>query len=130
MSAYRFLGLLIALCIFCLAMVVAIKLADAHDWYTGTRDPVTNGGCCGGSDCAILAVTPGVIEAVDTGYRLRLSAAQAKAINPARNLPVDTLILWERVQPSLDGNFHLCISALPSVYMQADFYCFWAPPST
>ena len=104
--------------------------ARAHDWYTGTNDPVTGGSCCGIHDCAILKVEPGVLEGELDGYRLRLTAEQAAKINPLRKEPVDTLIKWERIQPSPDGNFHLCLPNHPIPHMAADFFCFWAPPST
>lgn len=109
---------------------MAAAPAAAHDWYTGTRDPVTGGGCCGKADCAILQVDPGVLIGEADGYRLRLTAEQAAKINPARRLPVDTLIPWDRVQPSHDGNYHLCLPGYPTPSMRADFFCFWAPPNS
>jgi hypothetical protein len=44
------------------------------------------------------------------GYRIRLTAEQAGKINPLRKTPVDTLIKWERIQSSHDGNYHLCLA--------------------
>ena len=104
--------------------------AAAHDWYTGTIDPVTLGSCCGTQDCAALKIEPGVLEGHVDGYRLRLTAEQAAKINPLRKMPVDTIIKWERIQPSPDGSFHLCLPTYPTPTMRADFFCFWAPPST
>lgn len=110
--------------------------AFAHDWYVGKRDPVTGGSCCTTSasaasgDCAILQVDPGVLTGEVDGYRLRLTAEQAAKINPARRMPVDTLIPWDRVQQSHDGNYHLCVPGYPTPSMQADFFCFWAPPNS
>ena len=111
-------------------LVFATASAAAHDWYTGTQDPVTGSSCCGKADCAILRVDPGVLEGDADGYRLRLTAEQAQAINPARRTPVDTLIPWDRVQASHDGNYHLCLPTYPTPTMRADFYCFWAPPNS
>lgn len=112
------------------AMVAFCAPAVAHDWFTGTRDPVTGGGCCGGSDCSLLKIEPGVLEGEAGGYRLRLTAEQAAKINPSRKQPVDTLIAWDRIQPSHDGNYYLCIPSYPVSTMRGDFYCFWAPPNT
>lgn len=101
--------------------------AAAHDWYSTETDPVTFSRCCGNHDCAPLKIEPGMIEAVEEGYRLRLSVEQAKAINPNRTQRVDTIVEWDRIQPSPDGNWHVC---LPNYYlpaMRGDFYCFWEP---
>ena len=68
-----------------------------------------------------------MIEAVEEEYRLRLTVEQAKAINPNRTQRVDTIVEWDRIQPSPDGNWHMC---LPNYYlpaMRGDFYCFWEP---
>jgi hypothetical protein len=108
--------------------------AMAHDGFTGKRDPVTGTSCCttaaneGYGDCAVLAVAPGMLTGQPDGYRLRLTAEQARRINPLRSLPVDTVIPWNRVQPSWDGNYRLCIPSYP--FPVSDFYCFWEPPNT
>ena len=104
--------------------------ATAHDWYTGAHDPRTGSRCCGGQDCAVLKIETGVIEAVSEGYRLRLSLEQAREINPNRHVSVDTVIPWNRVQPSPDGNWHVCLPPYPMPHMSADIYCFWEPPGT
>jgi len=67
-----------------------------------------------------------MLEGDPEGYRLRLTIDQARKINPLRTTPVDTLIPWERMQVSEDGNFHLCIPAHPNG-LRYDFYCFWQP---
>lgn len=33
------------------AMFGGIRQAYSHDWYSGTRNPQTGVGCCGGRDC-------------------------------------------------------------------------------
>lgn len=111
--------------------------ALAHEPYTGKIDPVFRNGCCGGEDCAVLKVEPGMIEGEADGYRIRMTAEQAKAINPYRKAAVDTLIIWERVQPSWDGNYHICLRtydpALPfdgGNDPRGSAYCFWAPPNS
>lgn len=106
--------------------------ANAHDWYVGKNDPVTGGSCCTTSktaqygDCAQLVIQPGMLEGTPDGYRLRLTIDQARKINPLRQTPVDTLIPWDRMQASEDGNYHLCIPAHPNG-LRYDFYCFWQP---
>ena len=118
------------------ALLFLPTAASAHDWYVGKRDPVTGSSCCTTSatakygDCAQLIIEPGVLTGEVDGYRLRLTAEQAQRINPLRTSPVDTIIPWERVQASEDGNYHLCIPRFAVPNMQADFYCFWAPPNS
>ena len=116
-----------------LAVLVAAFLAagkaGAHEPYSGLYDPVTGGRCCGGSDCAVLKIEPGMIEAVEQGYRLTLTTEQARRINPARRVPVDTVIPWDRMKPSFDGNYHLCLPSYPIPGATSDFYCFFAPGS-
>lgn len=106
-------------------------VAHAHDHYTGLTDPVTNARCCGGHDCTILKIESGVLDAEEGGYRIRLTAEQANKINRFRYVPLDTLISWDRIQPSWDSNFHICIPTtgehLPP---EKQAYCFWAPPDT
>lgn len=106
--------------------------ANAHDLYVGTTDPVTKGICCttsehaGYGDCDKLDIEPGVLTGEVGGYRLRLTVEQARRINPLRQIPVDTFIPDARVQPSMDGNYHVCIPA-SSVPNRADFFCFFQP---
>jgi len=108
----------------------------AHDWFVGKNDPVTGGSCCTTAanakhgDCAMLNVEPGVLTGDELGYRLRLTPEQAGRINPNRKVGVDTIIPWARIQNSEDGNFYVCIPGTPISTMNADFYCFWAPPSS
>ena len=130
------LGLLIFLACFCLVMLLTLAKAHAHDPYTGRIDPKFLNGCCGGEDCAILKVEPGVLTGDPEGYRVTLTIEQAQKINPYRKKPVDTLITWDRVQPSWDGNYHIClrphdptlVDGLPD-HTRGSAYCFWAPPN-
>jgi hypothetical protein len=108
--------------------LAAVCPANAHSWYTQKKDPVTNLGCCGGTDCATLLIEPGVISAEVNGYRVVLTVEQAQRINPARRDGVNILIPWERVKPSEDGNWHLCLPRWNDLTL-GDFYCFFAPPN-
>lgn len=103
--------------------------AYSHEWYSKRMDPVRQTPCCGGSDCAKLKIDPGVLEATDEGYRVRMTLEQARRINPQRIAPVDTVVPWERIQLSEDGNYHICIPSYEVPAMPADFYCFFAPGS-
>lgn len=107
---------------------VLASRAEAHSWYSQKKDPVTQLGCCGGSDCNTLIIEPGVISAEVDGYRIRLTVEQAARINPGRHAPLDVLIPWKRVQPSEDGNWHICIPRWNDTTV-GNFYCFFAPPS-
>lgn len=107
--------------------------AEAHDWYTKKVDPVHKKGCCGGSDCAVLPIDiPGVLTIEREGYRVRLTLEQAKLINPQRKELFDHLIPWDRVQPSEDLNYHICIMAKDYESYWRDprdgTYCFFEPP--
>lgn len=102
--------------------------AEAHSWYSSKKDPRTQLGCCGGSDCNTLIISPGVISGEVDGYRIRLTLEQAQRINPGRVEPLDVLIPWDRVQPSEDGNWHICIPRWNDVTV-GNFYCFFAPPN-
>ena len=104
--------------------------AAAHDWYTDRRDPVYRWGCCGGDDCATWKIRPGSITAEPTGYRVRLTLPEARAINPYSQAPIDGLVVWPRVQPSEDGNWHLCIMPSNRTTESGGIYCLFAPPST
>lgn len=124
------LAALVAAFVFLAPMMVAP--ASAHDWYVGKNDPVTGGSCCTTSandaygDCGLLKIEKGMLDAVDEGYRLRMTAEQAQKINPLRKFPVDTLIPWNRVQESGDGNWHVCLPQTPGT-TKYDFFCFFAP---
>jgi hypothetical protein len=108
-------------------------IAEAHDGYEKRYDPVTGGWCCttktpdNYGDCATLDVAPGVIEGEAGGIRLRMTVQQAQQINPLRTLPVDTFIPDNRVQPSWDGNWHLCLPAYPMSDGRPDIFCFFMP---
>jgi hypothetical protein len=132
---------------FILTLIVAV-IGEAHahqpirsnsvvifpDPYEGKRDPQTGLLCCGGEDCEVLKVEPGVLTPGDDGIRLRLTEAQARKINPNRIGDVDTVIPFNRIQPTppeWSGEFRVCIPSRhePNVRPR-DFFCFWAPPDT
>ena len=104
--------------------------ATAHDWYSGKNDPVYRWGCCGGHDCATWTIRPGSISAEPTGYRVKLTLAEARAINPNAISGIDALVVWARVQASEDGNWHLCIMPYSRTVEAGGVFCLFAPPST
>lgn len=102
----------------------------AHSWYSEKVDPVYGQSCCGGSDCAAWQIMPGEIEAEADGYRVRLSLERSRMINPNSAAPIDALVKWQRVQPSEDGNWHLCLMTSFRAGPRGGVYCLFAPPNT
>jgi hypothetical protein len=133
------LGCLITAAIVCLMifLMLAVRPAHAHDPYTGKIDSKFKNGCCGGSDCAVLKVKPGMLTGEGDDLRLRMTLEEAREINPYRAKPVDTIITYDRVQDSWDGNYHVCLrthdARMPSGEPDTErgsVYCFWAPGNT
>ena len=114
-----------------LAVAFACAPAFAHSWYSDSKDPVNGTPCCGGHDCAPFPFVVGKnIFPTNEGYRIVLTVEEAKTINPYSTEPIDAVVIWERVQDSIDGQFHICIS--PNFRLTPTFgiYCFFAPPNT
>lgn len=121
---HRILRLAALVAVFlCLAPVMH---AFAHSWYSEKHDPVTHKACCGIRDCNKIVLTPENYTPVEGGFRIRLTMEQARLINPTRLDPVDIFVPDERVQPSENGDYHLCIPNYNGS-TQGDFYCFFAP---
>jgi hypothetical protein len=125
------------ICLFFAAALAILGLyflvvpASAHSWYSKKHDPVYMGSCCGGSDCHEFAAIPDEsITAEATGFRIRLTGEQAHAINPNTNIPIDALVTYDRVQPSEDGNWHICIMTFSRANERGGIYCLFAPPDT
>lgn len=114
--------------------VRSMSIVVEPDPYKDKRDPVTNLLCCGGEDCEVLKVDPGVLTPVAEGYRLKLTEEQARVINPNRVGDVDTIIPHSRIQPTppeWSGEYRVCIPSKHEPRVRpADFFCFWAPPNT
>ena len=74
-----------------LASTAMIVPAEAHDWYSGIRNPTTGVGCCGGHDC-----TP-----IDVG----------RVIETRDEFIVDGKWHFDKdeAMPAQDGQFHACI---------------------
>ncbi len=112
-------------------LLAPISTAQAHSWYSEKRDPLYPAqSCCGGMDCAQLVIEPGVLEAEADGYRVRLTLEQTRRINRYSTAPIDALVVWERVQPSEDGNYHICIMSNHRANARQGVYCLFAPPNT
>jgi hypothetical protein len=97
----------------------------AHDWFTERHDPITNYGCCGGSDCKEL--TPAFVKATiaqaGDGYWVTLTPEQIKVIAPGDGLPttLHQFIPRERIQASESGGFAMCV-------VWDSVRCFFEPP--
>lgn len=122
-------GLIVATCIL-VGIAAHSRFAFAHSWYSEKKDPVTHISCCGGHDCAAWRIQPGEYTLEADGVRVRLSEERTRTINPYSVLPIDALVIWDRVQPSEDGNYHLCISPTVRNNERGGIYCLFAPPST
>jgi hypothetical protein len=107
------------------------SMAHAHDWYSKKVDPEWGNSCCGGSDCNQFAAIPGEsIIAEDDGYRIILTHEQAQKINPYTTSGINALVEWARVQPSEDGNWHICIMTTHRDNRRGGIYCLFAPPNS
>jgi hypothetical protein len=100
----------------------------AHDFYTGLVDPVTGGRCCGGYDCA--PVPQGVLHSVPGGIQVIMTAEQAKLVNRSTSLPVNVFVPAERIRPSPDGQWHLCIHASDRQLPRGGVLCIMGQPFT
>lgn len=116
----------VALMLAAMAMLAAVP-AHSHEWYARRSDPVYNNGCCGGNDCREL--NGARIEAEADGYRIRLTLLQARTINSYAASPINALVTWARIQPSEDGNYHLCIFSVDREPPRNGVICLFAPPS-
>jgi hypothetical protein len=87
--------------------LLSTQFVLAHDWYGSTSDPVYQSNCCGGHDCA--PVDPAWVSEVSEGYRLTMTADQARTVNPSAAFPVDAVIPWSRIQspPKAEHEFML-----------------------
>jgi hypothetical protein len=101
----RVLGIIVALAVFCLAMVVLIKTAQSHAWYDRQ--------CCSGKDCEQLP--DGAVTMEPGGYHVKYRAMLG--------LAVDVIVPYEKARPSQDGNFHGCANPM-------QFLCLYAPVNT
>ena len=115
------------------ALAAAFLLASpalAHDWYSEKRDPVYGWSCCGGHDCARWKIRKGSIKAVPRGFHIQLTLEETQAINPYSQLPIDAVVDYGRVQPSEDGDWHLCVMNHNRSTESGGVYCLFQPPST
>ena len=116
------------------AMLVLAEMAQAHDWYSSTRDPVTTSGCCGGNDCAPVPLDADWVQPVKDGFHVVMTLEQSKKINPYSVAPIDAFVPWSRVQSPPAGIsgppalYHVCISAVQRS-VRGGIYCLFAVPS-
>lgn len=116
----------IHLAVFSLALALAAIPAASHDWFAGTKDPVSGSGCCGGDDCAAIPIElfdVGAVVEMKNGYSVKLTLPQARMFNRDTRKPVEDFLPFARVQPSKTGGFAMCI-------YQDRVQCFFAPQNT
>lgn len=77
--------------VFVAALAWLIANANAHDWYSGVRNPTTGVGCCGGHDCNPIDVSR-VVETRDEFI-----------VDGVWHFPKDEAMSAE------DGQYHACI---------------------
>lgn len=118
-----------------MAWLVLSGDADAHDWYTGKKDPVMQSDCCGNKDCH--PIDPREVRETKDGYYVRLP-------RPAyMNEPQEPewFIPRARVQASPDDRYHLCEHLMTfyrtiiphmkfETYERYRWRCFFAPKGT
>ena len=118
-----------------LACLVLSGNADAHDWYTGKKDPVMQSDCCGNKDCH--PIDPSEVRETKDGYYVRVP-------RPAyMNEPQEPewFIPRERTQASPDDRYHLCEHLMTfyrtiiphmkfEAYQRYRWRCFFAPKGT
>ena len=89
--------------------------AQAHSWYGRTN-------CCSGDECAPVPLDSAWVTMEEHGYRIVLTAEQAKLVNPYATQAIDVFIPWgntriksppvlkvgETYGPNI---YHLCIPA-------------------
>lgn len=80
----------------CLVLPAFSSSANAHDWYSGSRNPVTGHSCCGVSDCVPLS--PGAVR-YESGNIIFLYPLDGREYS----IPVDQAL------PSPDGKNHGCV---------------------
>ena len=105
------------------------ETANAHSWYSEKIDPVFRQSCCGGSDCGKMIISKGVLTAEPDGYHIKLTLEQTKEINPYSMAPIDATVSWDRIQPSEDGNYHICLMTQHRDNVRGGIYCLFAPPN-
>jgi hypothetical protein len=126
---YEFICLILTWTIFGLVILfIWTEHAPAHDWYSALKDPTTNKGCCGGTDCAQVPqemIDSGAVTPVADGFAVRLTWEQARHFNKSTKTAVAEHVPWARVLPdqSKDPNgtgYALCI-------IGGTIQCFFAP---
>lgn len=95
---------------------LAVLPAFAHDWYSRA--------CCSDKDCAAVAAVTVTFEA--GGYRVRLEPGDHPMVG---QYPIEQLIPYDEVLPSMDSDFHACIrdQSNPSAVALDPVICLYVP---
>lgn len=123
------MAFMVVVCIVLMAFVVLFNTpAMAHEWYSGTNDPVSGYGCCGGSDCHTIPAK-WLIQEGD-GYRVRLTLEQTRYVNPGSSSPIDAFIPRSRIQDSQESNYAICLYSSTRTAPSYGVICFFEPPGS
>ena len=103
--------------------------AKAHDAPSGIwQYPIQ---CCSGFDCDHIHEDQ--VRAVEGGYRVHVPVGSHMSV---RVEDIDEVIPYNKVKPSPDGEYHICIqrqsqSSVPgSDIVGGKILCFFAPPQS
>lgn len=110
---------LAALCLLAMAYLFAALPAEAHELYTGLKDPESNLGCCNDGDCQRVPDEWGEVITEWPGgfYRVHLTLEQARYFNPNMREPVDALVPGDRVQWVLPWRWSICLNPSDESHM-------------
>ncbi|WP_210261334.1 hypothetical protein [Mesorhizobium sp. NZP2234] len=108
---------------------------DAHDWYTGKKDPVLHYDCCGNKDC--YPIDSHSVRETKDGYYVRMP--RPAYLNEPQE--PEWFIPKERAQASLDDRYHLCERLMTfyrtiiphmkfEAYHRFRWTCFFVPKGT
>lgn len=100
---------IVALLISLAALVVAVRDAYGHEWYTGQRAP-SGRICCGGRDCAALPADTRIAMTGD-GFNVTIVPGTHPMVTVERfgREPVTFHYTGHVTNPSPDGQVHACI---------------------
>ncbi|ANN55504.1 MULTISPECIES: hypothetical protein [Mesorhizobium] len=118
-----------------LAWLLLAGDADAHDWYTGKKDPVLRYDCCGNKDCH--PIDSRAVRETKDGYYVRLP--RPAYLNEPQE--PEWFIPRERAQVSIDDRYHLCERLMTfyrtiiphtkfEAYYRFRWTCFFVPKGT
>jgi hypothetical protein len=137
--------------ILALALIASVGQATAHEWYGG-KNNMYGGSCCGGADCANVALES--VREVKGGWIVTLTKDQMQHIMPAiigsmatqygggENMAfkhlrwgISEFVPYREGMPAQDGAFSVCLKSYPAQMGSASgplrwINCFFYPSNT